>query len=132
VKTPAAGLARLAALSTEMYKGAVAAHAAYVEARELSEQLGKRGGAAALARKAKVDSLAPAPDTGARPQFRRGPSGPATTLNAVSDAMLAAAMSMQGADVAPTAMQIAECNAARAQAAAVMKRWREVKGEAGK
>ena len=50
----------------------------------------------------------------------------------MSDAMLAAAMSMQGADVAPTAMQIAECDAARAQAAAVMKRWREVKGEAGK
>ena len=46
--------------------------------------------------------------------------------------MLAAAMAMQGADVAPTAMQIAECDAARAQAAAVMKRWGEVRREAGR
>ena len=99
--------------------------------RALAEKLERSGGAnAALV--ARIDSIAPAPDTSARPQFRRGPAGPATTLNAVSDAMLAAAMSMQGADVAPTAMQIAECDAARAQAAAVMKRWREVKGEAGK
>jgi hypothetical protein len=128
VKPPAAGLARLASLSKEMYDGAVAAHEAYTEARALSEQLEKRGGAESAALRAKVDSIAPPPDTTARPQFRRGPTGPATTLNAVSDAMLAAAMAMQGADVAPTSMQIAECDAARAQYQAVMRRWREVRG----
>ena len=128
VKTPAAGLAKLASLSKEMYEGAVAAHEAYVQARSLAEQLEKRGGADAAALKAKVGSIAPAPDTGEQPQFRRGPAGPATTLNAVSDAMLAAAMAMQGADVAPTAVQIAECDAARAQAAAVMRRWNALKG----
>lgn len=132
VKTPAAGLAKLAALTKEMYKGAVAAHEAYVEARALSEAVAKRGGAGAAALQAAIDSIAPEPDAEARPRFRRGPTGPATTLNAVSDAMLAAAMSMQGADVAPTAMQIAECDAARAQAAAVMKRWEEVKRRAGR
>ncbi|HEU6452361.1 MAG TPA: hypothetical protein VFT57_13150, partial [Gemmatimonadaceae bacterium] len=62
-----------------------------------------------------------------RPQFRRGPAGPATTLNAVSDAMLAAAMAMQGADVAPTSMQIAECDAARAQYEKLMKAWAGLK-----
>ena len=128
VKTPAAGLAKLASLSTEMYKGAVAAHEAYEEARTLSEALEKRGSSAASLR-ARVDSIAPAPDDGARPRFRRGPTGPATTLNALSDAMLAAAMSMQGADVAPTSMQIAECTAARAQFATLMGKWRALKAE---
>jgi len=129
VKTPAAGLAKLASLSKEMYAGAVAAHEAYVRARALSEQLEKEGGAAASALKARVDSLAPSPDSDEQPRFRRGPLGPATTLNAVSDAMLAAAMSMQGADVAPTSMQEAECAAARTQSAAVMKRWEAVRKE---
>jgi hypothetical protein len=37
--------------------------------------------------------------------------------------MLAAAMSMQAADVAPSAREIAACTAARTQSAAVMARW---------
>ncbi len=130
VRTPAAGLAKLASLSTEMYKGAVAAHEAYEEARSLSESLAERGGGAAMALKARLDSLAPEPDDDARPRFRRGPTGPATTLDALSDAMLAAAMSMQGADVTPTSMQVAECTAARAQFTALMKKWRELQGQA--
>jgi hypothetical protein len=32
-------------------------------------------------------------------------------------------MAMQGADVAPTSMQIAECDAARAQYGKLMQRW---------
>jgi hypothetical protein len=127
VKTPAAGLAKLASLTKEMYSGAVAAHEAYVEARALAEKLERSGGANAAALRARIDSIAPAPDTSARPQFRRGPAGPATTLNAVSDAMLAAAMAMQGADVAPTSMQIAECDAARAQYEKLMKAWAGLK-----
>ena len=48
VKTPAAGLAQLATLSREMYDGAVATHAAYVEARALvgrstRRRAGRRG-----------------------------------------------------------------------------------------
>jgi hypothetical protein len=45
--------------------------------------------------------------------------------------MLAAAMSMQGADVTPTAVQEAECAAARAQSRAVMQRWAAIKRAAG-
>jgi hypothetical protein len=37
--------------------------------------------------------------------------------------MLAAAMAMQNADVAPTARELAACAAARRQAAAVMAKW---------
>ena len=127
VKTGAAGLAKLASLSKEMYEGAVAAHSAYEEARALAKELESRSGAEVEAIRAKIDSIAPAPDTGERPQFRRGPAGPPKTLNAASDALIGAAMAMQGADVAPTAVQIAECDSARAAAAAVMKRWEALK-----
>jgi hypothetical protein len=37
--------------------------------------------------------------------------------------MLAAAMAMQGADAAPTAREVAACDAARSQSAAVMARY---------
>lgn len=123
VTTPAEGLRQLASLSKEMYDGAVAAHEAYEQARALAEQLDELRGADAAAFGARVDSLAPAPDAGSRPRFRRGPAGAPTTLNAASDALIGAAMAMQGADVAPTAVQVAECESARAGAGAVMRRW---------
>ena len=37
--------------------------------------------------------------------------------------MMAAAMAMQGADVAPTGREVAACAAARRQSAEVMARW---------
>jgi hypothetical protein len=40
--------------------------------------------------------------------------------------MLAAAMAMQGADVAPTAREVAACAEARRQAAPLMARWRKL------
>ncbi len=61
VRTPAADLARLATLSREMYDGAVAAHAAYEEARALVARLDAAGGASAAALKERVEALAPAP-----------------------------------------------------------------------
>ena len=51
-----------------------------------------------------------------------GPAGP-PTLASVSQAMMSAAMSMQGADVAPTARQVAACEAAEAQFLEVTRRW---------
>lgn len=41
--------------------------------------------------------------------------------------MMAAAMAMQGADVAPTAGQVAPCGRARTQSAEVMARWTALK-----
>ena len=125
VKTPAAALSQLAALSKEMYDGAVAAHAAHVEARAMSDALVN----ADAARKARIDSLAPAPMRGGGRGGRGGggfgqaaAAGP-PTLDGVSNAMMAATMSMQGADVAPTARQIEAASRARAQYKEVMARW---------
>ena len=126
VTTPAADLARAAELSREMYDGAVAAHTAYEQARALVKALDAAGGQDAAAFKAQVEAVAPAP----RPQpagfFRRAaPSGP-PTLNGASDELMGAAMSMQEADVAPTARQVDACKEARTRSDDVMGRWRQL------
>jgi hypothetical protein len=59
--------------------------------------------------------------------FRRraAPSGP-PTLNGASDAMMAAAMSMQEAEVAPSARQVAACEEARTRFEEVMAQWEQL------
>ncbi|HEV8197682.1 MAG TPA: hypothetical protein VGP87_13640, partial [Gemmatimonadales bacterium] len=127
VKTPAPGLTQLATLSRQMYDGAVATREANTNARVLVALLEKLSGPDAEAFKVRVESLAPAPARGGRPRFfGRGPAGP-PTLESASTALLAAAMAMQGADVAPTSAQVAACDRARAQAAEVMARWTTLK-----
>ena len=113
VKTPASVMAQVASLSREMYDGAVSLRATYVAARTLSDRLTSAGTAAL---KAQIDSLAPPPARGARPAFgfRQAPSGP-PTLVSVGAAMMAAAMAMQDADVAPTTRQLEAVAKARAQ-----------------
>jgi hypothetical protein len=116
-----AGLRQLATLTTEMYDAAAAAHAAYVEARALVESLSGT-------LRAQVESLAPAPS--ARPRgrglVRPGQAAP-PTLESASNAALAAAMAMDGSDVAPTAAQVAACARARTQVATVLARWARLK-----
>ncbi|MGI8401169.1 MAG: hypothetical protein ACR2NS_06120, partial [Gemmatimonadaceae bacterium] len=121
VKTPATAMAQVASLSREMYNGAVALRAAYVAARTMSDRLTSAGDAAL---KSQIDSIAPAPVRGARPgaEFRQAPSGPPTLVSAGA-AMMAAAMAMQGADVAPTARELDAVAKARAQYKEVMTRW---------
>ena len=128
VTTPAAGLEQLATLSREMYDGALSAHAQYVQARALIAELDKLGGADAEAFKAQVESLAPVPVTGRRAFFMRAaaPAGP-PTLWGVTNSLNSAAMAMQGADVTPTATEIAACNRARAELTEVTPRWNALK-----
>ncbi|HUX67226.1 MAG TPA: hypothetical protein VMV31_07040 [Terriglobales bacterium] len=120
VTTPPAALAQLYALSQEMYDGAVAAHAAYEQARAALAKTSD----ATLRRE--LLALAPNPPAGGRGGrggfFGRGPVGP-PTLTSVGAAELAAAMAMQNADITPTAAQVAACEQARTQAATVMARW---------
>ena len=132
VKTPPADLERVATLSREMYDGAVAANAAYQEARELVARLAGRGTEAAASLKADVEALAPEPRPNRFGRFGRGggAAGP-PTLNGVSQALMSAAMSMQEADVAPTARQVAACDAARDQLQEVMRRWNALRTRAG-
>jgi len=122
VKTPAAGLAQLASLSREMYDGAAATYAAYLQARALIARVGTAGGASAGAFRAQLEALAPAPAPIRRGFGTPAPAGP-PTLESASSAMMAAAMAMQGADVTPTADEVAACARARAEGSAVLKRW---------
>lgn len=130
VKTSAAGLSQLAALSGEMYDKSVAAHTAFGEARALIAQLDKMSGTDVDALKAALEPLAPssAQVRNVRAIRRRGPATAATpSLEGVSNTLLAAAMAMQNADVAPTAVQIAACSAARTQAAPVLAQWNSIR-----
>jgi hypothetical protein len=126
-------LAQLSTLSTEMYDNAVAARAAYARARALREQLDSGRGANATALASKVDALAPAkPDSAAEsPQGgQAAKSAGAPTLESVSNQLMAAAMAMQGADIAPTANQIAACRRASATYRSVMAEWSALEKQA--
>jgi len=118
-----------------LYDEAVATHSALEKARALSASLEKLGGDAA-AFKAKVDSLAPPAAAGGRGRGGRGGGGgrgrggdanAPPTLEAASNALLNAAMAMQGADIAPTAGEIAAATRARAESNAAMRRWTAVR-----
>jgi photosystem II stability/assembly factor-like uncharacterized protein len=129
VNTPAAGLAELNRLTRDLYDDAVRAHSAYVEARALVAKLGPD----AAAVKAKVDAIAPE----TAPRRGRGFGGGAgtqaaapQTLASVSQAAIAAAMAMQGAESAPTAGQTAAAAKARADVKALMDQWAALKASA--
>lgn len=129
VKMSAVDMATLNRLTREMYDGAVAARAAYDQARAFSARLGAVGGEGIAEFKAQVDALAPAAAAGGGGGRGGGPGGggntaAAQTLQSVSASMLAAAMSMQAADVPPSAREIEACTSARAQSVSVMARWR--------
>ena len=124
VKTSAVALSQLATLSGEMWRGAHTAHVAHRRARALSTLLGGTAGAEVAAFQAQVDSLAPATPAGGRPRGRRrGGAAAGSTLSGAATAMMAAANAMQGADVAPTAVQVSACAGARAQGTAALAQW---------
>ena len=77
----------------------------------------------------RLDSLAPPPPRGPRGfgGFGGGAAAAPPTLQSVSNALLAAAMAMQQADVAPTAAQLAAADRAKAQYATVMASWSALK-----
>jgi photosystem II stability/assembly factor-like uncharacterized protein len=126
VKTTAAGLAQLATLSREMYDRAVTARGAHASARALAAKLGDMQGADIDAFKEKVNALAPdsGPAENDRVARRRGrPEAEAQTFTSARNALMAAAMMMQGADIAPTAAEVAACGRARARYDTIMARW---------
>ena len=124
VKTPAPALARLASLSHELYEAAKTTHAEYLQARALAASLANEQGADVAAFRTQLDSVAPAPARGGRGFGRRGgAAGASLSLEAASNALTAAVMALQDADVAPTASQVATADHARAQARAAEARW---------
>jgi len=128
VKTPAPALARLASLSRELYDAAKATHADYLQARALASSLAREQGADVIAFRAQLDSLAPAPARGGRGFGRRGGATTASlSLEAASNALTAAVMAMQDADVAPTSSQVATADRARTQANVAIARWNSLR-----
>jgi hypothetical protein len=132
VKISAVGLATLNRLTKEMYDGARTAHAAAEEARALVAQLEGSQSASADAQKTKLTALA-APAAGGGGRGRGAvPGGTAESpsLDGVAVQMIAAAMPMQSADVAPTARDVAATTEAQRQFTAVMAKWTEAKAHA--
>ncbi|HUQ82266.1 MAG TPA: hypothetical protein VM076_14035, partial [Gemmatimonadaceae bacterium] len=129
VRTSAAGLAQLNSVTRETYDAAIAAHAAFEQARALIAELDKVTGPEISQFKAQVEALAPASAGGRRRGFGGPPGGAAAALNleTASAAMMAATMALQGADVAPTAGQVATAAKARADAVAPMRAWTALK-----
>ena len=132
VKTSPAVLAQLSTLSRQLYDDAVAAHRAYLDARALATRLASQPGASAAVQ-ATLDTIAPAAARGGRGGRggggrggRGGGAPPTPNLEMAANALLTAAMSMQRADVAPTAAQLAAAARARSDAAIVMARWKAV------
>ena len=124
VKTSSAAMATIATLTRELYDDALAVHAAYVDARRMSDRLSAASDAQV---KSLVDSIAPPMTT--RPARRTfgAQAASAPTLQSVQTSLIAAAMSMQAADVAPTARQLAAVEQARAQFKDVMTRWQKLR-----
>ncbi len=130
VKTPAPALNALATTTKEAYVAARTLHEQYLEARALAAKTSDAG------IKAEIDSIAPPPARGGRGGgrggggggFGRGGGPPAPpTLESASNALLAAAMALQNADVAPTAGDLAALKRANDNAKAVSARWAAIK-----
>ena len=132
VKMPAATVTQVVALTRDLYTSAEAAHDAYATARALATKLDAVSGPDIVAFRAQLDSIAPpqAQGRGGRGGFGGGRGGPggaggaaAPTLTGVSGALMAAATSLQDADMAPTASRLDAAATAKADAAALMKKW---------
>jgi photosystem II stability/assembly factor-like uncharacterized protein len=142
VNAQSLGVQTLVRLTKEMYDGAVKAHAAAEEARALSAKLESTPGATAETLKKQLADLGPssAPPAGGRGGGRAGggrggrgggPQAIGTNgLDTVSAQMMAAAMSMQAAEAAPTAREVAACAEAERQFTATMAKWTTVKAQA--
>ena len=100
-------------------------------ARDGAWSLDARSGAAVDAKNGELEALAPTGlQRNVRLLRRRGGGPAAPSLEAVSNALQAAAMAMQGAEAAPTAAQVAAATSARAQARPIMAKWTAVKAKA--
>ena len=142
VKTPPLVMRKVYALTDAMYFGAVDAHEAAVAVGELRQKATKAREAATGARAQALDAFvkraqalegtvpAPGAGRGGRGGGAAGPPPPSDTLWAVRAVLAGLMNSMQAADVAPTDNTLAAITAARANAAAVMARYRALLKEA--
>jgi hypothetical protein len=142
VNAQSLGVQTLIRLTKEMYDGALKAHAAAEDARALSAKLESTQDATAESLKKQIADLgaASAPVGGGRGGGRGGggrggrgggPQAAGTNgLDALSAQMMAAAMSMQAAEAAPTAREVAACAEAQREFTAIMAKWTAIKTQA--
>jgi hypothetical protein len=123
VKTSPAALTQLATLSREMYDRAASTSAALDDARALAGKLEGARGAEAVTAKLKVLAPDSVEDEGRGRRRRGGEEHETLTFVHVRNALMGAAMAMQGADVAPTAAEVAACNHARGEYDKLMAQW---------
>ena len=124
------------ALTAQMENNARNSAAAYKGAREIVEKLKTRGPRSAALLK-EVEAMAPVEAAGDEIAARGGgsfgpppePTGPANLAN-IGARMIGSVMSMQGAELAPTAAQLASCDRQQAAYAALMARWGVLKARA--
>jgi hypothetical protein len=130
VKTAPLALQQLHTLSASLYWEAVNAHKAFLAATQLAKDLDARVSPEADALKAELEVLAPRALVRNVRQLRRRNEPAVTSLEAASNALQAAAMSLQNGEVAPTAVQLSAADAARAQAKTVMAKWAAAQAKA--
>jgi hypothetical protein len=127
-------------LTAQMENGAMTAAAAHKEARALAEKISARPQSAANdALLKQVDEIAPVEaaadaDGGGGGRGGRGGRGapappPPPNLANIATQMVAAAMTMQGSELPPTAAQIQACNQQEANYTALMAKWAALKAK---
>ena len=120
-------------LTAQMEDNARTAERAYHDARDLVSKLKSD----ALIKQ--VDEIAPAESSGRNVRSAGGGGGfgappeppPPLTLANIGNHMVAAVMSMQAAEMAPTALELQACARAQADYAALMTKWATIKAKAG-
>ena len=143
VKTPAIVMQRIYTLTRAAYRGAVDAQAAVQEAQALREQIARAkssaSGEAAAALEAfdrKIEAILATTASGQRgrgSQAGRGGAGAgadggaAVTLTDAGAALRTVMNTLDGADVQPTALQVATVETALGNARAAMARWHAAK-----
>jgi photosystem II stability/assembly factor-like uncharacterized protein len=147
VKTPALAMQQVYTLSKAAYYGAIEAQAAARQARALRDQIvnlrPRANGAAAdtlAALEKKIEALEPAPQAPVEGRGRGGrggvggggrgggaPASPPGSLSAASAGLAGVMNLLQGADVRPTAVQLAAITNARTTAAATIAKWTTIK-----
>ena len=134
---------QISTLSAQMEDNARISQVAYKDARVLAERIKARPKSAANdALLKEVEELAPpepvAPAGGGRGRGGRGGGGfgaaaepaPPPNLSNIASQLIAAIMPMQGAEMAPTAVELSACNQAREAYATVMAKWGALRAKA--
>jgi photosystem II stability/assembly factor-like uncharacterized protein len=127
VKISPADLTRITTLTRGAYEDARAAQSAYEQARSMVEKLDRLADARARETSERLLALAPQAVLDSRSADRPDSSATTTNLLTTRDRLLRASLSLSQAEVAPSARQIAECEAAQREYQETMESWQSIR-----